>query len=791
MHHSHFLSELADLTSSPGLDGSCSSTLTGEIADQSSGGEMLNFSIPRPRNKWTEHQRDALCCIRRFFSLSKDDEKSIFNRIFEQDLLKCGFSNGIPSSSLNTQWVDIRAKSDYVWGEVYLRTEFTEKEGRWAPIVAEIRNAAQELDITLQEKTFDDIDVSSFGCRRPAKPRARRVKELISEEQEQKQAMNEVGTETSSAFAALDEINSITTTPSSVKEHYLPPFNVDNTKKDGLPTAGGKVCFWCSDEGVDLHSPERNHDIESLLESSTGQTTPSPIKKPKLLYRWHNADSNGINTRSWFVAGLFQDNPKTIPLPTDYSDDEFDIMLERHLRIERVSSPFISTTGTPLAPIHRALRKREGAVLTLIDSSKVQAEIYSAQFLMWQKKIKISRYQGYDEFLVWGEIPRGAIICSTKITDLERIAANNTDIGVLLKLDVIESFEKIRISMKNKLSLGNGRFDRATGFTVGKLLRHVGVPERYTDDVAKRIAASWRFKKKQGARTAYLEGVRIGYMSSSSTEPSSSVPSVSHAAVRNMPESIMSDLDGDQNSDVHDRDAAGTYTDDDSDYDEEEGEGDGEENEEEQDGNERSDDSDDSTNIDDTPCPPPRTIIAETHTSMPELRLPSPALEHPLPEEPSGGILDLLNTASGTWSPSYQVDDESRPTKRTKREHPTAESTAVRVEVFNPASRSWSPLANQRGITVPSTQPRHDNNDNNVIVIDDESENESECDENQDYDRDKDDDMSMAEAPVLGTNVPSHRDHHLEQPRDAESGDQFTRERAHVDHILKLHGILR
>lgn len=191
---------------------------------------MLNFSVPRPQNKWTEHQREVLCCIRRFFFLSKEDEEIIFNMIFEQDILKCGFANGIPYSSLNTKWVDMRAKGDYVWEEVYLRTKFTEKEGRWAPMIAEIRNAAQELDIILQEKAFDDIDTSSFGCRRPAKPRARRVKEPISEEQEQ--AMNQVGVETSSALAALDDINSITTPPSSLKEHYLPPSNVNNTKKD-------------------------------------------------------------------------------------------------------------------------------------------------------------------------------------------------------------------------------------------------------------------------------------------------------------------------------------------------------------------------------------------------------------------------------------------------------------------------------------------------------------------------------------------------------------------------------
>ncbi|KAL2000055.1 hypothetical protein VTN02DRAFT_3618 [Thermoascus thermophilus] len=493
MRHSHFLSELAGLASSSGPDGSSSSVSTSQIAEpelQSGGGEMLNFSVPRPQNKWTERQREVLCCIRRFFFLSKEDEESIFNMIFQQDVSKCGLARGIPYSSLNTQWVDMRAKGHYVWEDVYLRTEFTEKEGRWAPIIAEIRNAARELDIMIQEKTFDDIDTSSFGCRRPAEPRARRVKEAISEEQEQ--ATNEAGVQTSSALAVLDGINSFTTPPSSVKEDRLPPSNVKNTTKDGLPTAGGKVCFWCSGEGADLHSP-RDHDSESPLEPSTGQRTPSPIKIPKLLYRWHNADSNGINTRSWFVAGLFQENPKTIPLPTDYSEDEFDVMLERHLRIEQVSSPFISTTGTPLAPIHRALRKREGAVLTLIDSSKIQTEICSAQSLMRQKKINISRYRGYDEFLVWGEIPRRAIICSIKITDLERIATENPDIGALLKLDVIESFEKNRKGMKNKLALGSGRFDRATGMTVGNLLSHVGVPETYADDVSARIASSWRF----------------------------------------------------------------------------------------------------------------------------------------------------------------------------------------------------------------------------------------------------------------------------------------------------------
>ncbi|KAL2000054.1 hypothetical protein VTN02DRAFT_3617 [Thermoascus thermophilus] len=270
----------------------------------------------------------------------------------------------------------------------------------------------------------------------------------------------------------------------------------------------------------------------------------------------------------------------------------------------------------------------------------------------------------------------------------------------------------------------------------------------------------------------------MGYMSSASNEPSSSVPSVSHAAPRNMPEPIMSDSHGDQNSAVHDQDAAGTYTDDDSDYDEEEGEeGDGEENE-------AYDDSDDCTIVDDTPCPPPRTKIVKTHPPMPGLRLPSPALEQ---QEPSGGFPEPPHTASETWSPSSQVADESRPAKRAKQEDVPSESTAVRIEVFNPVSRSWSPLANQRGFTISSTtKPRQGYNENNVIVIDDDS--ESDYDENHD----EDGDLPMAEAPpVLGTHVPGHRGHHLEKRGESESEDQFVRERAHITHILRMHGILR
>lgn len=478
------------------------------------------------------------------------------------------------------------------------------------------------------------------------------------------------------------------------------------------------------------------------------------------------------------MAGLFSDSPKSIPLPIDYSDDEFDRMLECHLRILPFSSPFISTTGTPLAPIHRALRNREGAVLTLIDSSQIQTKVYSAQQLMWQKNIKIPRYRGTDEFLIWGEIPSQAILCSIKITDLERIAEDHPDIRALLKLDVIASFKRIRKRLRKKLSLGHGRLDGATGFTVGKLLRYIGIPDMYTDNVAERIASSWRFKKKQGSLAEYLEGVRDGYISS---DPASSVPSVSNTPIRNISESITSKSIGERNRNGNERDTAGVYTEDDSDS-EEDDEDDGEEDEEE-----KGDDSDSFTIVE-TPCPPPRARITETHSPMADLCLPSPTLEHPPPDE-SPGLFAPFNTTSRTRSPADPHDRASRPAKRTKKENPSSERRGIRIEVFNPASRSWLPLANQTGFIVANTQPGHNiNNNNNIITIIDD---DSDCNENKAKNKNHDTDTFMSEAPDLGIDVQNQSGHYLGRGREPESEDRFTRERARVEHILKLHGMSR
>lgn len=42
----------------------------------------LDLKKARPRNNWTARQRILLCCMRRFFNLSRAQETAIFNAVF-------------------------------------------------------------------------------------------------------------------------------------------------------------------------------------------------------------------------------------------------------------------------------------------------------------------------------------------------------------------------------------------------------------------------------------------------------------------------------------------------------------------------------------------------------------------------------------------------------------------------------------------------------------------------------------------------------------------------------------
>ncbi|PWY91209.1 hypothetical protein BO70DRAFT_283201, partial [Aspergillus heteromorphus CBS 117.55] len=424
----------------------------------------LDYAAAKLRNRWTRDQRVLLCCLYRFFERDSKAFKEIFNHVFKFEVKGCGFENGIPSATLNTQWCSMRKDSHQVWKEVHLSP--FDKEGCWRPIIEKIREKSRFLELGLAEKNSDDINTSKFQTPPASTP------------QDNSQSV---------------PIYSSPIVPFSKRKPVL----LEPANETSLCTAGEKACYFCE--------MERKAETKNCL--------------PPILYRWSNINSQGVNSKRLFIAGRFVDAER-FP-PEDITQEEFDQMFSDHVHIKKTLSPFISTCQSMLAPVHRAITGKEGAIVTIIDTRKLGTPVYSAWDFVKEHGIKISKYNGGGEFLIWGRIPSAAIISSFKISTIQEMAAESSGIRDVLQLDKLASYKRNSRGLHRALERGaSGGLDHATGLAIGKLLSSVNVPFRFSKDVGTGLFYSWRLKK-EGKWESFYEGVDAGYGRSSEPSPTS------------------------------------------------------------------------------------------------------------------------------------------------------------------------------------------------------------------------------------------------------------------------------
>ncbi|RAK97830.1 uncharacterized protein BO80DRAFT_496008 [Aspergillus ibericus CBS 121593] len=237
-----------------------------------------------------------------------------------------------------------------------------------------------------------------------------------------------------------------------------------------LCNGGGKVCFWCAQE----------------------ETANSNDEMPRFLYRWSNIDSQGVNSKKLFLAGLFADGREQFS-PKDISKEQFSEYFLRHAHIEKTPSPFISTFISMLSPVHRALRNKEGAIISIIDTTKLDTALYSAKDIFRKHNLRIRGYDGRGEYL---------------ISTVQELAHEFTEIGKFLQLKKIAAHKFNRRKLHGDLARGAGNLDRASGFAIGKFLLSIGLPFEYRKD-------------RTGTWESFHEGVDAGYGRSPRPSPAS------------------------------------------------------------------------------------------------------------------------------------------------------------------------------------------------------------------------------------------------------------------------------
>ncbi|KAL4990281.1 hypothetical protein BDW68DRAFT_194825 [Aspergillus falconensis] len=262
-----------------------------------------------------------------------------------------------------------------------------------------------------------------------------------------------------------------------------------------LCSAGGKSCFWCY--------------AESLNKKAADGLGAAQL--PPLLYRWWNVNSQGVNSKTQFVAGLFSSLTKNYFAPDTITEDEFCRFFESHIRTRNTPSPFISTFRSVLAPLHRSLRDKEGASIAIFNSKKLKSKIYSARDFVHEHNLKTRTYNGAGEYLVWGQISDDAIVCTFKVTTILRIATEHPDIDELLQLDRIATSKSNRKRLHEAMARNAMFLDKRAGATVGKLLSLLEVPQEFCRDASERMAYTLRVKNRRVPWRDFFQGVELGY----------------------------------------------------------------------------------------------------------------------------------------------------------------------------------------------------------------------------------------------------------------------------------------
>lgn len=288
---------------------------------------------------------------------------------------------------------------------------------------------------------------------------------------------------------------------------------------EGVVTSHGKLCIWCCNESQsecpqslqqiegpkvtrkDIEDPDESEDLEGFPETEV----------PPLLYRWFNEDSQGANCETrgphsakGFVSGLFCQQPYFSN--DDLTDSQLENYFINHVNKRKYATPFISTSESPLAPIHRATKSSKLAYLAVIDTTKIKTRVFLANPIAKQTDTFTERWEGKGEYLIWGEAPRCAVAFVFPVSEIERLAAQNRDIDRLLLLRILrrsrfcDQVLRFQLAKRKKHPFKSGR-------TLGKFLMLLGFPRLYWEDFARRFMSCWGWHKLED-QVEFLRGLK-------------------------------------------------------------------------------------------------------------------------------------------------------------------------------------------------------------------------------------------------------------------------------------------
>lgn len=190
--------------------------------------DSLNYQSKKPRVVWNPSKQALVCCLFRFFHRDGNAFRKIFTSIFKHDLNH--FDGDVPFATLSTQWHHLKRFGDPIWHEVNIEVPFPPPEGPWLALIVQIKEKAAAMGVPLVEKEEDDVDTTNFSLDPSRRSRNRPTP-------------SQTPVVTPASIRTVDTQSSLPLQPATVTRP---------TESEPLCTAGGKICYWCCQEAVEV-----------------------------------------------------------------------------------------------------------------------------------------------------------------------------------------------------------------------------------------------------------------------------------------------------------------------------------------------------------------------------------------------------------------------------------------------------------------------------------------------------------------------------------------------------------
>ena len=274
------------------------------------------------------------------------DLAAIFNYLFKECLEREKFKNGLASTTLATQWHDMRIGSNGndLWREINIDQTLMDCRTRYGDIKSSIEDAACALGLELCLRV-QPPGVNTTHSHRLGK-RAQRIEQ--------------VGEVLSDAMSAAEDTEPEKERPNKLRRTR----SAIDTPGIFIEAQSSTQVTTCASAPLGGGTPDAPRQVSSMetaqsLHVKSGHNINPPKTVPRLLFRFSDdisaAKGPFLKDSTGFIAGSFVTNPSDIPpVPTEILKALALVHLTPDQRISQ--TPFISFFSSMLPTFHRALR---------------------------------------------------------------------------------------------------------------------------------------------------------------------------------------------------------------------------------------------------------------------------------------------------------------------------------------------------------------------------------------------------------------------------------------------------